>query len=93
LCLHRDAKTKLKFLHEGEGFSTLAERGNNPERIVGYGGNVNSWMSLLKSLKMIMLKRLWKKEYVDMIFSLKGYTNENDISRQQCNDPGGSSSS
>jgi hypothetical protein len=65
LCLHRDAKTKLKFSHEGEGFSTLAERGDNPELIVGYGGNVNSRMSLLKSLKMIMLKRLRKKEYAN----------------------------
>jgi hypothetical protein len=68
LCLHRDAKTKLKFSHEGEGFSTFAQRGNNPEPIVGYGRNVNNRMSLPKSLKMIMLKRLRKKEYGGVVF-------------------------
>jgi hypothetical protein len=88
LCLHRDAKTKLKFSHEGEGFSTLAERGNNPEPIVGYRTNVNSRMTLNIPSKVIILGRTFERDCARLIFFLKGYTNENDISRQQCNHPG-----
>jgi len=43
---------------------------------------------LFKSLKMIMLKLLREKEYVGMIFFLKGCMNENDLSRQQRDDSG-----
>jgi hypothetical protein len=42
--------------------------GNYCESIIAYGTNVNSSMSLIKTLKMIMLKRLWKKEYGSVIF-------------------------
>jgi hypothetical protein len=80
LCLQRGSKAKLQSSLQADGLCRIPPVDNSCDSIVGYGRNVNSRMSLPKSLKMIMLKRLLKKEYGSAIFFLKGCTNENDLS-------------